>query len=103
MSTRTNESRRRFLKTVPVAVAGVVTTDVLAQGQGGAPSGPVTADMVRAAETLDGVKFTNDEENAIARSANQNLAIFTRLRQIAIPQDTEPAYIFKPSLPGHAE
>jgi Asp-tRNA(Asn)/Glu-tRNA(Gln) amidotransferase A subunit family amidase len=101
MSTQTNESRRRFLKTMPVAMAGAVATNVLAQGQGAAPSGPVTADMVRAAETLDGVKFTGDEENAIARSANQNLTIFTRLRQIAIPQDTEPAYVFRPSLPGH--
>jgi Asp-tRNA(Asn)/Glu-tRNA(Gln) amidotransferase A subunit family amidase len=97
----TSESRRRFLKTVPAAVAGVVTTGALAQGQAGAPSGPVTPDMVRAAETLDGVKFTSEEEAAIARSANQNLNIFTRLRQIAIPQDTEPAYVFKPSLPGH--
>jgi Asp-tRNA(Asn)/Glu-tRNA(Gln) amidotransferase A subunit family amidase len=101
MTPKTNESRRRFLKTVPVAVAGAVATNALAQGQGGPPSGPVTAEVVRAAETLDGVKFTSDEETAIARSANQNLTTFTRLRQIAIPQDTEPAYVFKPSLPGH--
>ena len=97
----TSESRRTFLKAVPVAVAGAVTTTALAQGQGGAPAGPVTPDMVRAAETLDGVKFTSEEDAAIARAANQNLATFTRLRQITIPQDTEPAYVFKPSLPGH--
>jgi Asp-tRNA(Asn)/Glu-tRNA(Gln) amidotransferase A subunit family amidase len=102
MAKHTSESRRRFLKSVPVAVAGAaVTSNVLAQGQGGAPAGPVTSDQVRAAETLDGVKFTSDEETAIARAANQNLATFTRLRQVAIPQDTEPAYVFKPSLPGN--
>jgi Asp-tRNA(Asn)/Glu-tRNA(Gln) amidotransferase A subunit family amidase len=100
MAKQTSESRRKFLKAVPVAVAGAVSTTVLAQGQGGAPAGPVTADMVRAAETIDGVKFTSEEDAAIARAANQNLNTFNRLRQIAIPQDTEPAYVFKPSLPG---
>lgn len=99
---QTSQSRRRFLKTVPVAVAGAVTTNVLAQRQGGTPqAGPVTSDIVKCAETLDGVKFTSDEETAIARAANQNLASFTELRDITIPQDTEPAYVFKPSLPGH--
>jgi Asp-tRNA(Asn)/Glu-tRNA(Gln) amidotransferase A subunit family amidase len=99
---KTSESRRRFLKAMPVAVAGAAAgTKALAQGVNNVPTGPVTADTVRAAEVLDGVKFTGDEETAVARAANQNLATFTRLRQIAIPQDTEPAYVFKPSLPGH--
>ena len=99
---KTNESRRAFLKTVPVAVAGAVgSTTAFAQGRGGAPAGPVTADMVRAAETIDGVKFTTEEDTAMAAAANRNLNTFTQLRAITIPQDTEPAYVFKPSLPGH--
>src|SRR6478609_7090477 len=94
-------SRRKFLKTVPVVVAGAVASSkVLAQGRGGAPTGPVTPDIIKAAETLDGVKFTSEEEARIAASANQNLNEINRLRAIAIPQDTEPAYVFKPSLPG---
>jgi Asp-tRNA(Asn)/Glu-tRNA(Gln) amidotransferase A subunit family amidase len=100
-SQQTNESRRRFLKTVPVAVAGAVSAKVLAQGRGNGPAGPVTPDMVRAAETIDGVKFTSEEDTAMAAAANRNLATFTQLRAITIPQDTEPAYVFKPSLPGH--
>jgi Asp-tRNA(Asn)/Glu-tRNA(Gln) amidotransferase A subunit family amidase len=56
--------------------------------------------MIKAAETLEGVKFTSDEEARIAASANNNLNEINRLRAISIPQDTEPAYIFKPSLPG---
>jgi Asp-tRNA(Asn)/Glu-tRNA(Gln) amidotransferase A subunit family amidase len=93
-------SRRKFLKVVPVAVAGAVASSkVLAQGRGGA-TGPVTPDIIRAAETLDGVKFTSEEEARIAASANNNLNEINRLRAIAIPQDTEPAYVFKPSLPG---
>jgi Asp-tRNA(Asn)/Glu-tRNA(Gln) amidotransferase A subunit family amidase len=93
------ESRRRFLKVVPTAVAGAVATRAWAQGRGGA-TGPVNADVVKAAEVLDGVKFTSEEEAAAAAGANSNLNSFTRLRQLAIPQDTEPAYLFKPSLPG---
>jgi Asp-tRNA(Asn)/Glu-tRNA(Gln) amidotransferase A subunit family amidase len=93
-------SRRKFLKTVPVVVAGAVASSkVLAQGRGG-PTGPVTADMVKAAETMSGVKFTSEEEARIAASANNNLNEINRLRALTIPQDTEPAYVFKPSLPG---
>ena len=94
-----NASRRKFLKAVPTAVAGAFAAKAYAQ----APpqnTGPVTADVIRAAETIDGVKFTSEEAAAAAQAANQNLAAFNRLRQIDIPQDTEPAYIFKPSLPG---
>src|SRR5438309_1080519 len=92
-----DSSRRKFLKVVPAAVAGVVAADALAQR---GSQGPVTADAVKAAETLDGVKFTSEEEAAAAVAANTNLSSFNRLRQTTIPQDTEPAYIFRPSLPG---
>jgi Asp-tRNA(Asn)/Glu-tRNA(Gln) amidotransferase A subunit family amidase len=99
MSDSSKSSRRKFLKAVPTAVAGAVAARAYAQ----APpqtTGPITADVIRAAETIDGVKFTSEEAAAAAQSANQNLAAFNRLRQIDIPQDTEPAYVFKPSLPG---
>ena len=57
-------------------------------------------EAVKAAELLDGVKFTSEEETNIAGAANQRLNDINRLRQMPIPQDTEPAYVFKPSLPG---
>src|SRR5258707_6080851 len=98
MSDKASSSRRRFLKAVPAAMAGAVASKAWAQGQ--APQGPVTADTVKAVEALDGIKYSSEEEAAAARSANQNLNSFNRLRQTTIPQDTEPAYIFKPSLPG---
>src|SRR4051812_42845625 len=91
-------SRRRFLKVVPAAVAGAVSGKALAQGRG--PAGPVNADVVKAFEALDGVKYTSEEEAAAAGAANSNLNSFNRLRQLSIPQDTEPAYVFKPALPG---
>lgn len=97
---RIRNSRRNFLKAVPVAVAGAVTPKAWAQGQGPQNAGPVTADTIKAAEVLDGVQFTPEQETAAARGANNNLNNYSRIRQLNIPQDTEPAYMFKPSLPG---
>jgi len=95
------KSRRKFLTTVPAAMAGAVASKSWAQGQGAPQSaGPVTADTIKAAEVLDGVKFTPEEEAAAVRGANTNLNNYGRIRQLNIPQDTEPAYVFKPSLPG---
>ena len=92
-----SQSRRKFLKVVPTVVAGAVASNAWAQR---GPQGPVTAEVVKAVETLDGVKFTSEEEAAAAGGANTNLTSFNRLRQTTIPQDTERAYLFKPSLPG---
>ncbi len=93
-------SRRKFLTAVPVAVAGAVTSKAWAQGQGAQNAGPVTAETIKAAEVLDGIQFTAEEEAAAVRGANANLSNYNRLRQLNISQDTEPAYVFKPSLPG---
>jgi Asp-tRNA(Asn)/Glu-tRNA(Gln) amidotransferase A subunit family amidase len=95
------ETRRKFLKTMPAAVAGVVATKAFAQGQGAqAPVGPITADTIECAEKIPGLDFHSDEEAAIARSLNQQLGTYGRLRQVSIGPDIDPAIIFKPSLPG---
>jgi Asp-tRNA(Asn)/Glu-tRNA(Gln) amidotransferase A subunit family amidase len=96
---KTDKNRRTFLKAVPVAVAGAMGAKVFAQVQ--QQQGPISADMIKAAETIDGVKFTSEEEARIAGSANSNLNAFNRLRQVTITQETEPAYIFRPSMPGN--
>jgi hypothetical protein len=89
-------SRRKFLATVPAAVASAAAADVWAQR---GPQGPVTTDIVKAVETIDGVKFSSDEETAAAAGANGNLNSFNRLRQTTIPQDTEPAKLEPVDLP----
>ena len=93
------ESRRKFLKAVPAAMAGAVGAKVLAQGPP-APVGPVNAATVDAAEKIAGLEFFGAEEEAIARSLNQNLNTYQQLRSVVIPHDTEVALVFKPSLPG---
>jgi Asp-tRNA(Asn)/Glu-tRNA(Gln) amidotransferase A subunit family amidase len=94
-----SQSRRRFLQAVPVAVAGAVTSTAWAQQSTDTP-GSVTTDTVRAAEAIDGLKFTGAEETAAIRGINNNLAAYQRVRDMKIPQDVEPAHIFKPWLPG---
>ena len=96
MDEQTN-SRRRFLKVVPVAVAGAVASRTLAQGQ--APAGPITPQTVDCAEKIAGIEFHSAEEEAIARSLNQNLSTYQQLRQVEIPSDTPLAISFHPCLP----
>jgi len=108
---RVTPSRRTFLASVPAAVAGAVATGawtqtptppqtVPPQAAPPQPPGPVTVEMLRAAETIDGVTFTAEEEQAALSTVNNNLTAFQRLRDLKMPQDTEPAYVFKPALPG---
>jgi Asp-tRNA(Asn)/Glu-tRNA(Gln) amidotransferase A subunit family amidase len=69
----------------------------MAQQQG--PTGPITADTVDCAGKIAGIDFHTAEEEAIARSLNQNLNTYQQLRQIEIPSDTPPAISFHPCLP----
>jgi Asp-tRNA(Asn)/Glu-tRNA(Gln) amidotransferase A subunit family amidase len=95
------ESRRKFLKAVPAAMAGAVGAKVLAQGPP-APAGPINAAAVDCAEKIAGLEFHAAEEEAIARTLNQNLGAYQQIRAVEIPHDTEVALVFKPSLAGKA-
>ena len=99
MSSDKRESRRKFLKAVPAAMAGAVGAKVLAQ----APppnAGPVNVEAIECAEKLVGIDLHSDEETAIAGSLNNRLRTYQQLRQIAIGPEIDPAIMFKPSLPG---
>ncbi len=92
------ESRRKFLAAVPAAVAGAVAGQALAQGQ--QPPGPIKAEMIDCAEKLAGLDLHSDEEAAITNAVNQRLRTFQQMRDTQVPAVTEPAVMFKPSLPG---
>lgn len=95
-----HETRRKFLKTVPVAMAGAMATKAFAQQGSQAPTGPVTAETIECAEKIPGLNFHSDEEAAMASGLNRNLTTYARLRDIKIDADIDPAIMFKPSLPG---
>ena len=93
-----SESRRKFLKTVPAAVAGAVGVKTLAQGQ--QPAGPVKPEIIDCAEKISGLEFTTDEETAITNALNQRVRTYQQLRDTRVSETIDPAIMFKPSLPG---
>jgi Asp-tRNA(Asn)/Glu-tRNA(Gln) amidotransferase A subunit family amidase len=56
--------------------------------------------MMRATEQLIGIEFTEAQEAMALSAVNRNLAGYETLRKIDVPLDTEPAFRFKPALPG---
>lgn len=95
----TRRSRRRFLKTIPAAVAGGLAAPAFARQQPDRPA-RITKDTLDCGEKIFGVDFTEAEEEQMLGGVNRNLDAFERLRDIEIPPDTEPAVTFRPYLPG---
>jgi Asp-tRNA(Asn)/Glu-tRNA(Gln) amidotransferase A subunit family amidase len=89
--------RRRFIKAVPAAVAATVALPSLARAQrgGGAPP-KFGKDVLKCAEQIDGLHFTDAEEELAAAGASRNLDSYEELRKLNIPLDTEPAMTFRP-------
>jgi Asp-tRNA(Asn)/Glu-tRNA(Gln) amidotransferase A subunit family amidase len=100
-TTRTTvQARRRFLKTVPAAVAGGLAAPAIARQQ--QENQRVSKETLDCAEKVLGVDFTDAEQEQALRGVNRNLETFDALRKIGIPLDTEPAVTFRPYLPGKA-
>src|SRR4029078_8702574 len=65
-----------------------------------APPLRVTKEMLKQAEKLMGLEFTDAQEAMALQNANTNLERYEALRKIDVPLDTEPATLFHPALPG---
>jgi len=94
--------RRRFLKAVPAAVAATVAIPAAVRAQRGAGAAPPKfgKDVLKCAEQIDGLQFTDDEEEMAVGGVSRNLDSYDELRKLNIPLDTEPAVTFRPYLPG---
>jgi Asp-tRNA(Asn)/Glu-tRNA(Gln) amidotransferase A subunit family amidase len=105
--------RRAFVKLVPALGAVALVTPqlnpgvVLAQTPTPSPTPTptpaplrVTKDMLRQAEKLIGLEFSDAEEAMALQNVSTNLDRYEALRKIAVPLDTEPATLFHPALPG---
>lgn len=89
-------SRRRFLKTVPAAVAAGLAAPVLAQQQ----EQRLARETLDCAEKVMGIDFSDADIDQALAGVNRNLATFEQLREFQIPPETEPAVTFRPYLPG---
>jgi len=93
-------SRRRFLRTVPAALAAGAVPALARQPQQPDPPIRVPKESIDCAEKIAGLDFTTVEEEMMLRGVNRNLESYEALRKIDIPLDTEPAVTFRPYLPG---
>ena len=94
-------ARRRFLKSVPAAVAaGVTLPSVVSAQRGGQTPPKFSKDALKCAEEISGVHFTDAEEEMALGGASRNLDAYEELRKLAVPLDTEPAVTFRPALPS---
>ena len=96
---KSGAQRRRFLKAVPAAVVGGLAVPALAQQP---PEQPrrISKDTLECGEKIFGVDFSDAEEEQALAGVNRNLDTYEQLRAIEVPLDTEPAFTFRPYLPG---
>jgi Asp-tRNA(Asn)/Glu-tRNA(Gln) amidotransferase A subunit family amidase len=90
--------RRRFLRSVPVALAAGMAAPALAQPQ--QEPARFGKDALNAAEQVFGIDFHDAEGEMMLRGVSRNLEAYEALRKLEIPQATEPAFVFHPYLPG---
>jgi Asp-tRNA(Asn)/Glu-tRNA(Gln) amidotransferase A subunit family amidase len=95
---RARMRRRRFLQTVPAAVAGSLAVPGLAQQQD--QPRRISKETLECGEKIFGVDFTDAEEEQALTGVNRNLDTYEQLRKFDVPLDTEPAVTFRPYLPG---
>jgi Asp-tRNA(Asn)/Glu-tRNA(Gln) amidotransferase A subunit family amidase len=104
-------NRRAFVKLVPALGAAALAAphlplSALAQTPSptASPTPPaplrVTKEMLKQAEKLMGLEFTDAQEAMALQNVNTNLERYEALRKIDVPLDTEPATLFHPALPG---
>src|SRR5947209_1424388 len=67
------------------------------QAQQAAEQQAVTAEMVKQAEWICGLKLSDEERTALAQAMTQTLAQFQRMRAVNVPHDVPPAVHFLPA------
>ena len=81
-------NRRRFLAVFSAA------------GLSAALPPEVTKDMLKNAEEIAGLQFTEEERELMLEGVNEHLADYEKLRTVSIPNGVPPALYFNPRLPG---
>ncbi len=92
-------ARRRFLKTVAAAGAGgaVFARALTALAQ---EAGAVSPEMIRQAEWISGMEFTEEERELMADGVGEAIEGYTSLRAVPLDNGVPPALRFDATPPG---
>lgn len=93
----TTLDRRTFVAQLSALGLGATFTEALWTGI--QEQEEVTAAVVRDAETVAGLEFTDEERELMVRGLNQQLEAYRAMRSVAIPNQVPPAVRFDPRLP----
>lgn len=91
--------RRAVLKSLAALGAGTITFRRALAVQAEQAAGRVTPEMVKQAEWIAGIDFTDEERADIARSLDETLRSFEQLRKVDVGYDVAPALTFFPTPP----
>ncbi len=64
------------------------------------PRRGVSREQLKEALDILGLDFTEAERTVMLPGVNRNLVLYSALRGVSVPLDTEPAFHFRPALPG---
>jgi Asp-tRNA(Asn)/Glu-tRNA(Gln) amidotransferase A subunit family amidase len=98
-------NRRELFQLTPT-IAGLLITEAAiappaqAQGRGPEPPMRITKGQLKDGLEILGLEFTDEQRDMMLPGVNRALAGYEGLRKINIPLDTEPAFHFRPALPG---
>lgn len=97
------EFSRRTLLSIAPTIATLIASEAGLEAQGrGQQNVPqrVSKDQLKAALEILGLDFTEAQRDQMLPGVNRALASYEALRKIDVPLDTEPAFHFRPLLPG---
>ncbi len=97
------EFSRRTLLAITPTIATLIASEAGLEAQGrGQQDGPlrVSKEQLKASLEILGLEFTDPQRDQMLSGVNRALGSYESLRKIDVPLDTEPAFHFRPSLPG---
>jgi Asp-tRNA(Asn)/Glu-tRNA(Gln) amidotransferase A subunit family amidase len=89
-------TRRRLVQALASLGIGsaVFHRAVAAQAE---PAGKVTAEMIKQAEWIAGLKLTDEDRNSLVSALTQSVREFESLRAVPLPNHVPPALVFNPA------
>lgn len=97
-------TRRCLLELTP-GIAALIAAETGIAGEAVAQQQPevpqrISKDQLRNALEILGLEFTEEQRDLMLPAVNRSLGSYEGLRKINIPLDIEPAFHFRPALPG---